>query len=110
MDAIFAKTPGVELRSMITGYSLLDSGFKTNSGAFFVTLKDFRERYASTEAARAQNARAVLMNLYREAPEHRGGHRHTGRTTADSRHRHNRRFRILDPGHRRRRSRRSSTR
>jgi multidrug efflux pump len=66
VDAIFAKIPGVETRSMITGYSLLDSGFKTNSGAFFVTLKDFKERYGSTEAARAQNARAVLLNLYRE--------------------------------------------
>jgi multidrug efflux pump len=67
VDAIFAKTPGVDKRSMITGYSLLDSGFKTNAGAFFVTLKDFKERYDTTEAARAQNARAVLMNVYRDA-------------------------------------------
>ncbi len=67
VDAILAKTPGVEMRAMITGYSLLDSGFKTNAGAFFVTLKDFKERYATTESARAQNARAVLMNLHREA-------------------------------------------
>jgi len=67
VDAILAKTPGVEMRAMITGYSLLDSGFKTNAGTFFVTLKDFKERYATTEAARTENARAVLMNLYREA-------------------------------------------
>jgi multidrug efflux pump len=67
VDAIFAKTPGVDIRSMITGYSLLDSGFKTNAGAFFVTLKDFKERYATTESARAENARAVLLNVYREA-------------------------------------------
>ena len=67
VDAIFAKIPGVETRSMITGYSLLDSGFKTNSGTFFVTLKDFKERYGSTEAAKTQNARAVLMTLFREA-------------------------------------------
>ncbi len=67
VDAIFAKLPGVETRAMITGYSLLDTGFKTNAGAFFVTLKDFKERYGSTEAARAQNARAVLMSFYREA-------------------------------------------
>ena len=52
---------------MITGYSLLDSGFKTNAGTFFVTLKDFKERYASTEAAKTQNARAVLLTLFREA-------------------------------------------
>ena len=67
VDAIFAKTPGVDLRSMITGYSLLDSGFKTNAGAFFVTLKDFKERYGSTDVARAQNARAILLNVYKEA-------------------------------------------
>ena len=67
VDAIFAQTPGTDLRSMITGYSLLDSGFKTNAGAFFVTLKDFKERYASTDAARAQNARAVLLHMYAEA-------------------------------------------
>ena len=67
VDAIFAKTPGVDLRSMITGYSLLDPGFKTNSGAFFVTLKDFKERYGSTDAARTQNARAVLLHMYAEA-------------------------------------------
>jgi multidrug efflux pump len=67
VDAIWAKIPAVESRSMITGYSLLDSGFKTNAGAFFVTLKDFKERYASTDAARAQNARAVLLDFHREA-------------------------------------------
>jgi len=41
VDAILAKIPGVDTRSMITGYSVLDSGFKTNAGGFFVTLKDF---------------------------------------------------------------------
>jgi multidrug efflux pump len=67
VDAIFKDTPGVDLRSMITGYSLLDSGFKTNSGAFFVTLKDFKERYRSTENAKAQNARAILLHVYAQA-------------------------------------------
>ncbi len=67
VDAIWAKIPGVANRSMITGYSLLDSGFKTNAGTFFVTLKDFEERYGSTDAAKAQNARAVLLNFYHQA-------------------------------------------
>ncbi|MBK9676039.1 MAG: multidrug efflux RND transporter permease subunit [Betaproteobacteria bacterium] len=67
VDAIFARTPGVETRAMITGYSLLDGGFKTNAGTFFVTLKDFKERYATADSARAENARAVLTNLHREA-------------------------------------------
>jgi multidrug efflux pump len=66
VDAAFSKIPGVDKRAMITGYSLLDSGFKTNSGAFFVTLKDFKERYASLDTAREQNARAVLQTLYKE--------------------------------------------
>jgi multidrug efflux pump len=66
VDAAFSKIPGVDKRAMITGYSLLDSGFKTNSGAFFVTLKDFRERYASLDTAREQNARVVLQTLYKE--------------------------------------------
>jgi len=52
---------------MITGYSLLDSGFKTNAGTFFVTLKDFKERYGSVDTAKAENARAVLMNVFRES-------------------------------------------
>ena len=66
VDAILAKIPGVETRSMITGYSLLDSGFKTNAGAFFITLTDFKERYSSAATARKENARAVLMNLAKE--------------------------------------------
>lgn len=69
VDAIFARIPGVETRSMITGYSLLDSGFKTNAGAFFVTLTDFKERYASGTTAREENARAVLMTLARETAD-----------------------------------------
>jgi multidrug efflux pump len=64
VDAVFEKIPGVETRSMITGYSLLDGGFKTNAGTFFVTLKDFKERYDTAETAKAQNARAVLKQLH----------------------------------------------
>lgn len=67
VDAIFAELPGVENRTQITGYSLLDSGFKTNTGTFFVTLKPFEERYESITKAKAENARAVLMGLYAKA-------------------------------------------
>ncbi|MFI5181420.1 MAG: efflux RND transporter permease subunit [Thermoanaerobaculia bacterium] len=66
VDAAFAKTPGVADRSEVPGYSLLDSGFKTNAGTMFVTLKPFEDRYASTKSARAENARAVLMNVAKE--------------------------------------------
>jgi multidrug efflux pump len=67
VETIFSKIPGVENRTQITGYSLLDSGFKTNAGTFFVTLKPFDERYSSGKKARAENARAVLTSLNREA-------------------------------------------
>ncbi|MEO8675563.1 MAG: multidrug efflux RND transporter permease subunit [Casimicrobiaceae bacterium] len=71
-DAIFAKLPGVETRTMITGYSLLDAGFKTNAGAFFVTFKRFDERYKDVETARVQNARAILTAFYKEAQQIEG--------------------------------------
>ena len=67
------KYPAWKTRTQITGYSLLDSGFKTNAGTFFVTLKPFDERYGSAKKARAENARAVLMGLNREAAGIREG-------------------------------------
>jgi multidrug efflux pump len=69
VDAIFEKMQAVESRADIAGYSLLDSGFKTNAGTFFVKLKSFEERYGSTKKAREENARAVLMNLNKGARE-----------------------------------------
>jgi len=67
VEDIFKKIPGVENRTEINGYSLLDSGFKPNAGTFFVTLKPFEERYSSAKKARAENARAVLTSLNLEA-------------------------------------------
>ena len=56
--------PGVATRTVITGYSLLDSGFKTNAGTFFVTFTDFEERYKNVEhgeaAERARDPAGVL--------------------------------------------------
>ncbi len=63
VDKIFTELPGVENRTQIAGYSLLDSGFKTNAGTFFVTLKPFEERYDSIKKAIAENAKAVLLGL-----------------------------------------------
>jgi multidrug efflux pump len=73
VEDIFKKLPGVENRTQITGYSLLDSGFKTNAGTFFVTLKPFEERYASAKKARAENARTVLTSLHTETRDIREG-------------------------------------
>jgi multidrug efflux pump len=66
-DAILAKIPGVATRSMITGYSLVDGGFKTNAATFFITFNDFKARYADVATARQQNARAILQRFYEEA-------------------------------------------
>ena len=73
VDAIFAETPGVANRTQLTGYSLLDGGLKTNAGTFFVTLKPYDERYGSIARARAENARAVLTNVYAKGREIREG-------------------------------------
>ncbi len=67
VDEIFARTPGVADRTQITGYSLLDGGLKTNAATFFVTLKPYEERYDTLKKAKEENARAVLMNVYKEA-------------------------------------------
>jgi multidrug efflux pump len=69
VDAIFAGTPGVADRSAFAGYSLLDGGVKTNAGTLFVTLKPYEERYGSLARARAENARAVLTNVYTKGRE-----------------------------------------
>ena len=73
VDAILANTPGVDRRTMVTGYSLLDGSYKTNAATFFVTLKDFDERYGSIAKAREQNARGVLVHLFRESAHVTGG-------------------------------------
>ncbi len=63
VESILKDIPGVEDRTQLTGYSLLDNSLKTNTGTFFVTLKPFDERYESIKKARAENARAILMKL-----------------------------------------------
>ena len=72
VDAIFAKLPGVDTRTMITGYSLLDGGFKPNAGTFFVAFKNFDERYKSVDTAKTENARAILVDFFKEAQKIEG--------------------------------------
>ncbi len=67
LDRLFARNPATENRTIVNGYSLLDGQYKTNMATFFVTLKDFKERYASLKRAREENARAVLMGVGSEA-------------------------------------------
>jgi multidrug efflux pump len=67
VDALFAQDAAVENRSQMIGYSLIDGGFKNNAATLFVTLKDFEQRYASIETAKAQNPRSVLTSLYQRS-------------------------------------------
>ncbi len=67
LDKLIADTPGLEFRTALTGYSILDGGFKTNAGAFFLGLKPFEERYGSTKKAREENAQAVLTRVHKAA-------------------------------------------
>jgi multidrug efflux pump len=66
-DDIFKDIPGVQTRTVVTGYSLLDSGFKTNSATIFVTFKDFEERYKNVDTAKAENVRAILQGFFAKA-------------------------------------------
>lgn len=67
VNTIFAKNPAVENRTEIAGFSLLDNGFKNNAGTFFVTLKDFSQRYQDSATAAKQSADAVLGDVARQA-------------------------------------------
>lgn len=69
LDKLFAENPAVANRTTVNGYSLIDSQYQSNMATFFVTLKDFDERYASEAVAKEQNAKAVLMSVYQKAQE-----------------------------------------
>ncbi|HEX9301630.1 MAG TPA: multidrug efflux RND transporter permease subunit [Casimicrobiaceae bacterium] len=66
-DAIFKAIPGVQTRTAVTGYSLLDSGFKTNAGTIFVTFSDFDKRYESIDSAKKENVRAILQGFFAQS-------------------------------------------
>jgi multidrug efflux pump len=66
-DEIFKSLPGVQTRTVITGYSLLDSGFKTNAGTIFVTFTDFDKRYENIDTAKKENVRAILQGFFAKA-------------------------------------------
>jgi multidrug efflux pump len=66
-DAIFKGLPGVQTRTVVTGYSLLDSGFKTNASTVFVTFSDFDKRYENVDTAKKENARAILQGFFAKA-------------------------------------------
>ena len=84
---------------MINGYSLIDGQYKTNASTFFVTLKDFEERYSSMKRAKHENAKAVLLAAcYAEHATSQQGRFIPIAPPAIPGHRHNGRFRVLDTG------------
>jgi multidrug efflux pump len=64
IDNLFVKDAAVANRTIINGYSLIDSQYKPNVSTFFVTFKDFKKRYADTETAKKENAKAVLQTVW----------------------------------------------
>ena len=73
VDQIFANNPAVADRVTINGFSLIDSQYKPNTSTFFITLKDFKERYSSTKRARQENAGAVARSAMGEAAKIEAG-------------------------------------
>ncbi len=63
VDQLFAANPAVANRTIVNGYSIIDSQYKPNVCTLFVTLKDFKDRYSSSERARKESATAVLMEV-----------------------------------------------
>ena len=64
LDKIFEANPSIVNRTIVNGFSLIDSQYQPNMATFFVTLKDFKERYSSIETAIKENAHAVLVSVY----------------------------------------------
>jgi len=63
LDEQFKDIPGILNRTVVNGYSLLDGQYLTNVATFFITLRDFKERYQNRETAERENARAVIGGI-----------------------------------------------
>ncbi len=66
VSSIVEKIPGVQTRAGISGFSLLDNGFKNSAGTYFMALKPFDERYKNISTAKKQNAGTIMMELYEQ--------------------------------------------
>ena len=67
VDELFARNPAVADRTIVNGYSFIDGQYKPNASAFFVTFKDFKERYASIATAKKENVKAIVIGVYGES-------------------------------------------
>lgn len=64
VDQFLANNSAIANRTIVNGYSLMDSQYQTNMATFFVTLKDFKERYASVSTAMKENPEVILESLH----------------------------------------------
>lgn len=64
IDQFLADNPAIVNRTVVNGYSLMDSQYQSNMATFFLTLKDFKERYASSATAKKENPQVILGSLY----------------------------------------------
>lgn len=64
VDKYLQTNSAIVNRTIINGYSLIDSQYQSNMATLFVTLKDFKERYSSVETAKKENPKALLQGLY----------------------------------------------
>ena len=67
IEAILAKTEGVDSYNAIGGYGILTSSFQPNFGSFFVRLKPWEERH--TEALHVRGVMAILQGQLSRMPE-----------------------------------------
>jgi len=67
IDRYFADNPACENRTIVNGFSLIDGQYQSNMATFFVTLKDFKERYASIARSMKESPKAILEGLVRFA-------------------------------------------
>ena len=67
IEAILAKTEGVDSYNAIGGYGILTSSFQPNFGSFFVRLKPWEERH--TEALQVRGVMATLQSQLSRIPE-----------------------------------------
>lgn len=69
LDEIFSKNASIHNRTIVNGFSLIDGQYQPNMATFFITLKDFKERYSSVENAMKENSMAVLRSVYIQSKE-----------------------------------------
>jgi HAE1 family hydrophobic/amphiphilic exporter-1 len=67
IEAILAKTEGIDSYDAIGGYGILTSSFQPNFGSFFVRLKPWEERH--TEALHVRGVMATLQGQLSRIPD-----------------------------------------